>query len=194
MIPNPFDLVPQPYQTAAAFGLGAMLVVSVAMRVAGASRVRWHASRVATGALPRRGRYGPSPAAVAMGVAASLRIQSRRTAGKLFVWDGRAHLLRASDDDWSIGYLHGYTLQALYRSGVNPREAERAVEAVFCNVFGREWAQPLLIRLSNLEAAQGDYDVGYEAGMADATLWMASKGKDQPRGWADHISGFERGG
>lgn len=194
MIPLPFDLVPQPFQTAIVFGLTVMLSVSVAMRVAGAARVRWHAKRVATGALPRRGRYGPSPAAVAMGVAASLCIQSRLTAGKLFVWDGKAHLLRAADDDWSIGYLHGYTLQALYRSGVNPREAEMAVEVVFNNVFGREWAQPLLIRLSNLEATEGEYDMGYEAGMADCARWIGSNGKDQPKGWAEHIIGFERGG
>lgn len=194
MIPIPFDVVPQPYGAAIAFGVGAMLVVSIAMRMAGAGRVRWHAARVASGALPRRGRYGPSPAAVAMGVAASLRIQSRLTAGKLFVWGGRAHLLRAADDDWSIGYLHGFTLRALFRSGVDPREANRAVEGVFCNVYGREWAQPLLIRLGNLEGAQGDYDVGYEAGTEDGDLWMASKGRTQPRRWADHIIEFERGG
>lgn len=185
--------IPATIKLAAALALASLLVLWVLWRLMSAYKVRKTAGLVAKGGLPQRGKYGPSGLLVAEGIAASLKIQSRLTAGSLQIWNGKAHLLRVADDDWSLGYVQGYALQVLRRSGVDAREASKAVEVSILGLYGDSAGRRLLGRLKNLEQIQDDsHHLGYEEGLRDGASWMASAGKIQPRGWADHIIDFER--
>lgn len=101
-------------------------------------------------------------------------------------------LFENADDDWSLGYVYGFSDAMMQKFGYGPNDETIRIEvmiAVFRLMFGEEQGDkylPLLVKSKN----EGNPHVteGMKQGGEDVFAWFRDE-KNAPLGWSGHVHG-----
>ena len=94
-----------------------------------------------------------------------------------------------AQDDYSIGYVLGFSDAGFQRRGIKPDAKGFALmAAVFIRIFGPERGPGLLRRASDLQT-DGNPTVtrGVREGLKEFNDWATSGGENIPMGWAEYV-------
>jgi hypothetical protein len=91
-------------------------------------------------------------------------------------------------DDWSNGYIHGFSRYVLDQSGeFHQTEVAAAVASIFEQLFGRSESK----RINALRDIAGEREIsarsGFLIGEKDARRFLESGGKAGATGWLQHV-------